>query len=277
MKKNLFIALLAFGMAAKAQITLEHSYANASNYSTDLDQLMIVNFVVSGEKYVRINREGKTIDIYNLNHSLLKSISYAGFPQQPNDQATFLYFSQNLFTTDTKIDFMYVYSTSASVENTQIYNEDGELLFQADSMAALVTVNSPQEQLPIYNTTNGTKMILSCQFNDTARVYSLPGTLSAGIEEANNQLIQAQCGRLSNLFPNPSNGAVTLQYQLPEGVQEGELILYNMQGAEVKRYKVDNTFKDVLIDNKQLQAGTYFYQLQTNKGAVGTKKMVVIK
>ena len=89
--------------------------------------------------------------------------------------------------------------------------------------------------------------------------------------------MQAQRGQFSNLYPNPSNGTVTLQYQLPEGEQEGELILYNMQGAEVKRYKVDNTFKDVLIDNTQLPAGTYFYQLQTNKGAVGTKKMVVIK
>jgi len=53
--------------------------------------------------------------------------------------------------------------------------------------------------------------------------------------------------------------------------------LYNIQGAEVKRYKVDNTFKDILLDNTQLAAGTYFYQLQTKKGMVGTKKMVVVK
>ena len=78
-------------------------------------------------------------------------------------------------------------------------------------------------------------------------------------------------------YPNPSNGYVRLQYQLPKGEQEGELILYNLQGAEQKRYKIDNTFKDILLDNTQLPAGTYFYQLQTKKGAVGTKKMVVIK
>jgi len=64
---------------------------------------------------------------------------------------------------------------------------------------------------------------------------------------------------------------------LPKEERQGELILYNIQGAEVKRYKVDNTFKDILLDNTQLPAGTYFYQLQTKKGAVGTKKMVVIK
>ena len=111
-------------------------------------------------------------------------------------------------------------------------------------------------------------MILSYP-NGHAKIFSLPGTLSTAIAEAN--------GQFSNLYPNPSYGEVTLQYELPKGEREGELILYNMQGAEIKRYKVDNTFNDVLIDNTQLQAGTYFYQLQTSKGAVGTKKMIVVK
>ena len=95
-------------------------------------------------------------------------------------------------------------------------------------------------------------------------------SFNSGIPEiaANSSLI---------VYPNPSNGSVTLQYELPKNETEGELILYNMQGTEVKRYKVDNTFKDILLDNTQLPAGTYFYQLQTKKGAVGTKKMVVVK
>ena len=95
-------------------------------------------------------------------------------------------------------------------------------------------------------------------------------SFNSGIPEitANSSLI---------LYPNPSNGSVRLQYQLPKNEKDGELILYNLQGAEQKRYKIDNTFKDILLDNTQLPAGTYFYQLQTKKGAVGTKKMVVIK
>jgi len=278
MKKILFIALLAFCMNAKAQITLEHTYDNASTYST-FNQLIIVNFEVSGERYVRIDRSGKTIDIYDMNHSFIKSISFAGFPQTSNQTPYFLYLSENLFNTDSKIEFMYCYSQGYPVttDYTRIYNEDGSLIFQADSMYPLELVNTPQQQYPIYNTSYGTKMILSNVYTGQAKVYSLPGTLSTSIAEANGQLMQMQNGQISNLYPNPSNGAVTLQYELPKGEQEGELILYNMQGSEVKRYKVDNTFKDVLIDNTQLPTGTYFYQLQTNKGAVGTKKMVVIK
>jgi hypothetical protein len=146
----------------------------------------------------------------------------------------------------------------------------------SDSGIASIKPNYPLQQLPIYNTPQGTKMILSYS-NGQAKVFSLPGTLSTGIAEANGQLMQAQSGQLSNLYPNPSNGAVTLQYELPKGEQQGELVLYNMLGKEVKRYKVDNTFKDILLDNTQLPAGTYFYQLQTSKGSVGTKKMIVIK
>lgn len=78
------------------------------------------------------------------------------------------------------------------------------------------------------------------------------------------------------LYPNPSNSSVTLQYELPQGEQYGEIILYDVQGAEIKRYKVDNTFNDILLDNTMLPAGTYFYQLHAGKKAVGTKKMVLL-
>jgi hypothetical protein len=287
MKKILLIALVAFGMNVRAQITLEHTYDTASslysNFNLYTDQLMIINFAVSGEKYVKINREGKAIEIYNLNHSLQKKINCSGFPlsnaSNPSSLGDILYLSQNLFTTDSKIEFMYCYQyndiNNYAIYATNIYNEDGVLLF-SDTCAAAVRLNIPVQQYPIYNTSVGTKMILSYRYGQ-AKVFSLPGTLTNYIVEANVQLMQAQSGQFSNLYPNPSNGTVTLQYQLPEDESEGEIILYNQQGVEVKRYKVDNTFKDILINNTQLPVGTYFYQLQTNKGAVGTKKMVIVK
>ena len=276
MKKLLFIALIAFSLNAKAQITLEQTYDSASNYSNQ-NELMILNFEVSGERYVKINMIGEVINIYDMNHSLIKSISFAGYPPNNNGLAHILYFSENLFNTDSKMEFMYInFEGNPSVVHTQIYNEDGLLIFQADSMAPLVTVFTPQQQFPIYNTSQGTKMILSHQSTGQAKVYSLPGTLSSAIAESNSKLIQEQENRFGNLYPNPSNGKVTLQYQLPKGEQMGEIVLYNLQGAEVKRYNVDNSFNDILIDNSQLQAGTYFYQLQTSKGAVGSKKMVII-
>ena len=211
-----------------------------------------------------------------MNHALLKTISLANLPLNGGGKiGDILYLSEQLFDTDSGLEFMYPIQLLGANFYTGIYNEDGSLIF-SDSCAPVIKVNTPQQQYPIYNTLQGTIMIFSCP-NFQAKVYRLPGTLSAGIEQANGQLMQMQNGQFSNLYPNPSNGSVTLQYELPKGEKDGELILYNMQGAEVKRYKVDNTFKDILLDNTQLPAGTYFYQLQTSKGSVGTKKMVVVK
>ena len=280
MKNILLFALIAFSINVKAQITLEHSYANASNFTPLGAQLMIIDFPVSGEQYVRINRDaGQTIDIYNLNHSLVKSISYAGFPQGNSHQAEILYLSQNLFSTDDKICFIYfIEKGSTPIYYTGIYNEDGTLLFRADSMAPWITVNVLQQQYPIYNTTMGAKMILSDQFDDTARVYSLPGTLTAGIQEANNNLIAIQTqSNVSNAYPNPNNGSAKIDYTLPDGVNEGDIVFYNVQGMKVKRFKVDRTFNTLLISTKDIAAGTYYYQLQTAGESSGGRKMVVIK
>lgn len=282
MKKYLILTLFVLLYTnINAQITLEAIYDTASSaniYFNEIDQLLIVNFEVSGERYVKINRVARSICIYDMNHTLLKTISLASFPTYPNGfMGEVLYLSEKLFDIDSQIEFMYCYTTYTDNTHlhTEIIKEDGTVLF-SDTGGAVVHPNWAMQQWPIYNTSHGTKMILSCDHRQ-AKVFSLPGILSTAIEQANGQLMQTQNGQFSNLYPNPSNGSVTLQYELPKNEKEGELILYNMQGTEVKRYKVDNTFKDVLIDNTQLPAGTYFYQLQTSKGSVGTKKMVVIK
>jgi hypothetical protein len=119
-------------------------------------------------------------------------------------------------------------------------------------------------------------MILSHQNNDKAYVYSLPGTLSQSIQEANNVLIAAQSS-VSNPYPNPNNGSTQIDFTFPIGVNEGEIVFYNLQGMEVKRFKVDKTFNTLLISTKDLAAGIYYYQLQMTGQSSSGKKMVVIK
>jgi len=283
MKKYLILILIEFlYLNGKTQIVLEHTYDSSStiqsNMNQKLSQLMIVKFEVSGERYVRINGLGKTISIYAMDHSLIKTIDCKNFPVGTNTAyMDILYLSENLFDNDSSVEFMWVIKTNNSGWDsyfTGIYNEDGSLIF-SDTAAPIIKNNTPLQQYPIYNTTRGTKMILSYT-NGLAKVFSLPGTLSTAIQEANGQLMQ-QSEAFNNLYPNPNSGEVTLEYLLPAGVQQGELVLYNMQGAEIKHYKVDNTFNNVIINNSELPAGTYFYQLQTCKGTVGTKKMVVVK
>ena len=235
---------------------------------------------------MQINKPAQTIKFYNLNHTLWKSISYSNVstnigpaPSNDKDFCSILYITQSLFNTDAKIEFMYTFSEYFSIGDsgvyraiTQIVNEDDSILFTDTAAAPLVMPTWPNQYYPIYNTTDGTKMILS-NVTGKAEVYSLRGTLTDNIAETNKKLLAS----LSNPYPNPNNGSAKIDYTLPPGVNEGEIVFYNLQGNEVKRFKVDKTFNTLLISTKDIAAGTYYYQLQTAGESSGGKKMVVIK
>ena len=278
MKIYLLVVLVILGINAKAQIMLEHTYDTASCYAGNINQLMIVKFEISGERYVKINRMAHNISIYDLNHSLIKVIDCSSYPLPTNQIfGDVLYLSEQLFDTDPAIELMYV----TGVPNppgydkaiTKIYKENGVLIF-SDTASPSVHPNIALQQYPIYNTPQGTKMILSYP-NGQAKVYSLPGTLTTAIHEANN-LLMAQ-NSVSNAYPNPTNSSTRIDYTFPNGVDHGEIVFYDLQGKEIRRYKVDRTFDHLLISTADIPAGTYFYQLQTSSQVSAGKKMVVIK
>ena len=209
-----------------------------------------------------------------MNHVLVKTISLVGLPSSINgiNYKNVLYLSQQLFNTDNKIEFMYCVPTSGTAGfYTGIYNEDGTLLF-SDTGNVAIFPNVPLQQYPIYNTPNGTKMILSYS-NGHAKVFGLGGTLSTAIEQKSHAFVST----MGNAYPNPTNSTTTIVYALPKGTMQGEVVFYNTQGTEVKRFKVDNTFNSLLISTTDIPAGTYYYQLQTGGNASGSKKLVVIK
>lgn len=278
MKKLFLLAFIAFVLNAKAQFTLEHTYDSASTWNFckgSLSQLMIVKFEVSGERYVRINRCGTgSINIYDMSHSLVKTIPLTGIARsQSGTIGHILYLSENLFNNDPKIEFMYV-TDSTVFSTTKIYNEDGTLLFNENGIPNILP-NIPLQQYPIYNTTTGTKMILSYE-NGQAKVFGLAGTLTTAIQSANHELENEQ-NLISNPYPNPTKQTTSIDYKLPDGINQGEIVFYDMQGSEIKRFKVDRTFDTLVISTDELTSGTYYYQLQTSKGISGGKKLLVIK
>jgi hypothetical protein len=114
-----------------------------------------------------------------------------------------------------------------------------------------------------------------------ANVYALPGILPC--QDCSNGVItsmQAPGGainpRLIN-YPNPSSEQTTIEYELPKGQTSGEIVFYNEAGTEIKRFKVTDTFHNIVVSVADLEAGVYFYQLETVSGFKATKKMVVIK
>ena len=279
--KKYFISLFTlFTVTTNAQIFLEHIYDSASTFSfgspSVSSQVMIIKFEISGEKYVKINRWDKILNIYDMNHALLKTISLTFLPLASGVLGDILYLSEKLFDIDSGIEFMYVYTNNPD-NFTGIYNDDGSLLF-SDTGAAVIRTNVPLQQYPIYNTSQGAKMILSYksyQNNRKVKVFSLPGILSAGIQDGNSLLLAQS--NISNPYPNPANSTTRVDYFLPKGINEGEIVFYDLQGREARRFKVDRTFDSLHISTADIPAGTYYYQLQTASQASEGKIMVVIK
>ena len=284
MKKTILIAILVIAaltsrQSLKAQITLEHTYD-----TTYQSCLFMVNLEASGVKYGIILQGGDTtIKFYNLNHSLFKTIN---LPPSPNNYSAsrFLYFSDHLFNLDDSIEFVIEYlNNSNATYKTYIYSESGNVLFMVDgSLNYSHAFPMVLQVYPIYNTPNGTKMPIYMNTGE-CNIYSLPGTLyipccndsfSAGMPNP----LGGSINYGMSAFPNPSNGNnTTIEFHLPQGENKGEVVVYTMQGMELKRYQVDNTFHNLLISNSDLHSGTYFYQLLTANGATGAKKMVVVK
>lgn len=269
MKKSALITVFILSsIIVNAQIVLENTYPSGGFVQNNLT---IVKLSSSGYKYSLVDTTNKQLTLYNLNHSVFKTIT---IPVQSLTSYFVLYISETLFDTDPS-DIEYLVFPGISAFNLRIFDETGATLFSLDS-ATLSGYNAWLGYNPIFNTDSGTKMMLIA--NDGNRVYSLPGTLQASSTTTDNyNLNKLNKTSLSYPYPNPSNNFTTIDYKLPEGINHGEIVIYNIQGKEIKRYKVDKTFDHLRISAYELPAGNYYFNLRTSRGISEGKKMIVIK
>ena len=267
MKKNvLILQLVLFSLFSYSQIVFENKYN-----SEDVEFKMLENY---GIKYYFVDEVNHEINFYNLDHSLFKSISIV---TDSTEGYNISFVSESLFDTDNRFEYIKTTWVSSQLFYMKIYNEDQELLLSIDSVALFSSASSLGG---IVNTSEGTKMILR-HYDESSRVYGLPGHLACydcdDIIINNVEIQSSNKASLSNPFPNPSIDYVRINYQLLENEKQGELILYDINGIELKRYQVDKTFDHLIISIQDLPVGTYFYNLHTSQGISGGKKMIVIK
>ena len=143
------------------------------------------------------------------------------------------------------------------------------MLFSENGAAPLVRLNIPVVFKPIYNTPNGTKMILSFD-NGDAKVYNLAGQLVNEIEENNSQTNL-------NAYPNPTNGVTTIQYSIPLNSKEATISIFNLNGVKLRDYKVDNTFNELKINANELGTGTYMYSISVKGQLLKSKQLLIIE
>lgn len=264
--------------SSRAQITYEASYTGSLNYYMP----SLVYFNHMSPKWMN-QTDDYNIYLYYLNHSLFRHII---IPAQQSNLFKPYYISDDLFDNDsTNIEYLITTYSSSNPNYVKVYREDGTLLFSRDS----VVVYPMPWAMPDYNlfaSDSGTKLVLDHVgvTIDHMEIYSLPGRLpcpmscgGTSMEELAQMGIQNYGDQKSALpYPNPSSNQIHIPIEL-NGETSGEIIFYDMAGAEVKRYKVDRTFSDLILSTSDLSAGSYYYQLVTQHSKSEGKKLVVIK
>jgi hypothetical protein len=260
MKKLIFLFSLVILMStARAQIYLEKNY----DASTGLTELAI-----SGYKYYLMDVVNNQCRLYNMDHSAWKTINLTVPAGMYLYDIKFV--SETLFNTDSKVELAYIYYSYDTTllfytYYTKVINENGMELLSIPG-CSYVEVDRPG--------THGTKMlayvydysIINWTLNTL--VYSLPGTLPTGgiaVEGGSRQ---------ARPYPNPANAMIAIPYQLPEGISEGEISLVHVSGQLIQRYRVDRTFRELLIQTAGLPKGIYLYHLKTEQGIISSGKFM---
>ncbi len=82
-------------------------------------------------------------------------------------------------------------------------------------------------------------------------------------------------GFISEVYPNPATGFVSLNYQLTPQVNEAYVNVYNVLGAVVKEAELHRGDGKMRMDIADLKNGVYFYSVLVNGDVYKTKKLII--
>lgn len=257
---SLMIAIFWFS-GTMAQVTLEHTY----NYSAT-----VVKLETLGYKYYLMDVPREECRIYNLDHSVYKTISCTAPANCYLFDIKFL--SEKLFDADAGIELLYSYYQYYSGGDyydydSRIINEDGsEIVFIDGALYNYINKTGDEDYKLFsycYNFSSFPEVIWT-------NIYSLPGLPVLNASLANNET-----NWLLTAFPNPTNKSVKLAYSLPENVFSATLYLIDNNGRPIDEFIVD-TYSDHLdLDVSNFSSGVYFYFIETEGKRSATQKLIV--
>lgn len=262
MKKILIVIaafLLTFNFAT-AQINLEADYEHSGAFT------QLTN---SGYKFFVMDVTANQCRIYNTDYSLWKTINL----EVPSGHYLYdvKYVSENLFTDDNSVSLIYIYYYYDEVYQYYTYtlkivNEDGSVMRTVEG-AQYCYVNNIGDA--------GTKLTVYAYdysffpYSILTIIYDLPGELLSSEESIENPF------DMQNAFPNPSTDFSIIPYKLPEGTNEGEIQLMDMNGKLIQTFRVDHQFNQLRINTAQYPKGAYLYKLMAGEYSSSAKKLIV--
>ncbi len=276
MKTLIVFFCLSLAISTSAQITIDNTFGNSIDY-----QAKVVNLSHSGKKYEIYKTQTSSITpdtlyYYNLDYSFWKRIVCPIIPGY--EKGTFFsYTSETLFNLDTLLETARCYIKAPFTVDTGtifIINENGALV---DSILHVGFYT--QDYFTVHNI-NATTFKATVTTINGLQILNLPGTLPCDICGGGLGLAKSEKKESYSLpapVPNPSKNEVKLSFTLPANVNKGVIDIFNTTGQKIKSYTVDNRFGFIIIDNTQLEAGIYYYNLTVNGEISTTQKMLVIK
>ncbi len=77
-----------------------------------------------------------------------------------------------------------------------------------------------------------------------------------------------------NLFPNPANKYVTVEYQIPLNSEDAVLEIVSLNGMHKEAVRLTNGWGEKIVDLRNYNTGTYLVRLYINGKPVENKKFV---
>jgi len=78
--------------------------------------------------------------------------------------------------------------------------------------------------------------------------------------------------------PNPFSESTTINYYLPYETNNGTIIIYDMQGRQIKEYSsLQKGNGSVIINGGELYAGMFLYSFIVDGKEIDTKRMILTK
>jgi len=77
--------------------------------------------------------------------------------------------------------------------------------------------------------------------------------------------------------PNPFLQNTAILYYIPSSAKQAQLIIYSIEGRQLKSFSLNNGVNQVTIDGGTLSSGQYIYSLVVDGKKIDSKKMVLTK
>lgn len=259
-KLTLFCALCSLLITANSQVVLEKKY----DYSTSIVELENL-----GYKYYLMDVPNGQCRIYNLDHSLYKTINC----NVPGNffLADIKFVSQNLFDNDAGIEllctFYRYYSSMQYYEyDSKIINEDGSLVTGIDGAQYNYINQTGENEYKLFSYCFDYSVFPEKVWTNIYSLAGEPATISFN-PAGNENFIEA--------FPNPASNTLKVEYSLPETVNEGILRFMDNSGRQVKHFVVDRHTNYLQLDVNDFKSGIYHYFIEFGDSRTVTKKLVI--